>query len=116
VRAATGERISAHLLIRGFTFTRLTNRPDKPDAAWSPEQVADFALDSVARATSICCAPTTTSPGLPMKEEAVGEARHHREPSGAVALESRIQGGVRRMHGHLPRHRHGGQTRYKASM
>jgi NAD(P)-dependent dehydrogenase (short-subunit alcohol dehydrogenase family) len=49
LREATGGRISAHLLIPGFTYTGMTNRPEKPGAAWTAEQVADFALESIAR-------------------------------------------------------------------
>ncbi|RZF61152.1 SDR family NAD(P)-dependent oxidoreductase [Sphingomonas populi] len=49
LREATGERISAHLLIPGFTFTGMTGRPEKPAAAWSAEQVADFMLDRIAQ-------------------------------------------------------------------
>jgi len=48
LRDAAGERISAHLLIPGFTFTGMTGRPEKPAAAWSAEQVADFMLDRIA--------------------------------------------------------------------
>ena len=47
LREATGERVSAHLLIPGFTFTGITNRPKKPDAAWTAEQVVDFALERI---------------------------------------------------------------------
>ena len=47
LRAAAGERISAHLLIPGFTFTDMTGRPEKPAAAWSAEQVADFMFDRI---------------------------------------------------------------------
>ena len=48
------EAITAHLLIPGFTFTGMTTRPGadpaaKPPAAWSPEQVVDFMLESLAR-------------------------------------------------------------------
>ena len=44
-------RLTAHLLIPGFTHTGMTSRPgaEKPDAAWTPEQVVDFLLDSIAR-------------------------------------------------------------------
>jgi NAD(P)-dependent dehydrogenase (short-subunit alcohol dehydrogenase family) len=49
---ATGDRVTAHLLIPGFTFTRLT-RPnggaEKPAAAWTAEQVVDFMLPAMAR-------------------------------------------------------------------
>ena len=40
-------RITAHLLIPGFVFTGLTrgDRTEKPAAAWTPEQTADFMLE-----------------------------------------------------------------------
>lgn len=41
--------ISAHLLIPGFTFTGITPLKEKPPAAWSGEQVADFMLSSLGR-------------------------------------------------------------------
>ncbi len=43
-------RVTAHLLIPGFVFTSLTakNRATKPDAAWTPEQTADFMVDRLA--------------------------------------------------------------------
>ena len=48
---ARGADGSAHLLIPGFTFTALTRhgRTEKPPAAWTPEQVADFLLAAMAR-------------------------------------------------------------------
>jgi len=49
LREATGDRVSAHLLIPGFTYTGMIDSPDKPDAAWTAEQVADFMLDSIGR-------------------------------------------------------------------
>jgi NAD(P)-dependent dehydrogenase (short-subunit alcohol dehydrogenase family) len=42
-------RVTAHLLIPGFTYTGLTGTAEKPAAAWSPEQVVDFMLDSLTR-------------------------------------------------------------------
>ncbi len=48
----TDGRISAHLLIPGFTFTGFSTRrgiAEKPSGAWSPDQVADFMLESMAR-------------------------------------------------------------------
>ncbi len=44
------ETISAHLLIPGFVYTGLTkgDRTEKPDAAWTPEQTADFMLERLA--------------------------------------------------------------------
>jgi NAD(P)-dependent dehydrogenase (short-subunit alcohol dehydrogenase family) len=41
--------LSAHLLIPGFTFTGMTGGSEKPAAAWTPEQVVDFLLESLAR-------------------------------------------------------------------
>ena len=44
---ATGKRVSAHLLIPGFTytgFTRARGVTEKPAGAWTPEQVADFLI------------------------------------------------------------------------
>ncbi|MEG3182088.1 SDR family NAD(P)-dependent oxidoreductase [Sphingomonas sp. LT1P40] len=49
LREATGDRISAHLLIPGFTHTGMTGSANKPDAAWTADQVAGFMLESVAR-------------------------------------------------------------------
>ena len=50
LRNAPGSQISAHLLIPGFTYTGLIKRhiPEKPDAAWLPEQVADELLKGMA--------------------------------------------------------------------
>jgi NAD(P)-dependent dehydrogenase (short-subunit alcohol dehydrogenase family) len=49
---ATGDRVTAHLLIPGFTFTGLTRArgvTDKPEGAWTAEQVVDFLLPAMAR-------------------------------------------------------------------
>jgi len=45
LRVATGTRISAHLLIPGFTYTGMTGVADKPASAWTAEQVVDFLLE-----------------------------------------------------------------------
>jgi len=44
LREKTGERVTARLLIPGFTFTGMTGNGagEKPEAAWSADQVADF--------------------------------------------------------------------------
>lgn len=39
--------ITAHLLIPGFVFTGITGAAQKPDAAWTAEQTADFFIDSL---------------------------------------------------------------------
>ena len=50
LRGVDGCRVSAHLLVPGFTFTSLTarGRSEKPDDAWTPDMVAEFMLDSMA--------------------------------------------------------------------
>ncbi|MBB4100511.1 SDR family NAD(P)-dependent oxidoreductase [Sphingomonas kyeonggiensis] len=46
----TGDRLTAHLLIPGFTFTGMTGGGgEKPDAAWSAGQVADFLFERLAQ-------------------------------------------------------------------
>jgi NAD(P)-dependent dehydrogenase (short-subunit alcohol dehydrogenase family) len=42
LRSQVGTRITAHLLIPGYTHTGTS---EKPDAAWSAEQVVDFMLE-----------------------------------------------------------------------
>ena len=51
LREKTGGRVSAHLLVPGFTYTGMIARflKEKPPAAWTPEQVADFLLEGLAR-------------------------------------------------------------------
>lgn len=45
LRGACAGRISAHLLIPGFTHTGMTGSADKPASAWTPEQVVEFLLE-----------------------------------------------------------------------
>ena len=45
LRVACGARISAHLLIPGFTHTGMTGAEEKPASAWTPEQVVDLLLE-----------------------------------------------------------------------
>lgn len=49
LRGREGHGLTAHLLIPGFVFTELNarGRTEKPDDAWTPEQTADFMLDSM---------------------------------------------------------------------
>jgi NAD(P)-dependent dehydrogenase (short-subunit alcohol dehydrogenase family) len=49
LRALPNGRVSAHLLVPGFTFTGITGMVQKPAAAWTAEQVVEFMLDSLAR-------------------------------------------------------------------
>ncbi len=50
LRNIEGCRVSAHLLIPGFTFTGMTagSNVEKPAGAWTAEQVVDFLLASMA--------------------------------------------------------------------
>jgi NAD(P)-dependent dehydrogenase (short-subunit alcohol dehydrogenase family) len=49
LRNTDGCRISAHLLIPGYTFTGMTARSaEKPPAAWSADQVVGFMLERLA--------------------------------------------------------------------
>ena len=48
LREACGTRISAHLLIPGFTYTGMISAAEKPASAWTPEQVVEFMLEAVA--------------------------------------------------------------------
>lgn len=45
LRGACGARITAHLLIPGYTHTGMTGVADKPDSAWTAEQVVDFMIE-----------------------------------------------------------------------
>jgi NAD(P)-dependent dehydrogenase (short-subunit alcohol dehydrogenase family) len=49
LRQVAAGRISAHLLIPGFTYTGLTNKPEKPPGAWTPDQVVDVMIDGISR-------------------------------------------------------------------
>ena len=51
LRERTDGRVTAHLLIPGFTYTGMTarRRPERPPAAWTPEQVVDRLLEGIAR-------------------------------------------------------------------
>ncbi|HWA60272.1 MAG TPA: SDR family NAD(P)-dependent oxidoreductase [Caulobacteraceae bacterium] len=48
LRNTPGCRVSAHLLVPGFTFTGMTGRSEKPPGAWTAQQVVDFMLERLA--------------------------------------------------------------------
>jgi NAD(P)-dependent dehydrogenase (short-subunit alcohol dehydrogenase family) len=48
LRGACGARISAHLLIPGYTHTGMTGAADKPPSAWTAEQVIEFLFERLA--------------------------------------------------------------------
>ena len=51
LRNESGQRITAHLLIPGSTFTGMTSRgrAEKPPGAWVPDQVVDLLIDGMHR-------------------------------------------------------------------
>jgi NAD(P)-dependent dehydrogenase (short-subunit alcohol dehydrogenase family) len=49
LRIASQGRVTAHLLIPGFTHTGMTGTSEKPPSAWAPEQVVDFMLERLSR-------------------------------------------------------------------
>jgi len=57
-------RISAHLLIPGFVHTDLTrgDRTEKPAAAWTPEQTADFFIEHMERGDFYILCPDNDVP------------------------------------------------------
>ena len=62
LRNIKGCRVTAHLLVPGFTFTGMSGRAEKPPEAWTADQVVDFMLARMARrATSTSSARTTPS-------------------------------------------------------
>lgn len=70
LREQCGDRVSAHLLIPGFTFTGMT-RPgitEKPAGAWTPEQVIALLLERLAVGDFyIVCPDNETTPAQDAK-------------------------------------------------
>lgn len=65
LRERTGDRVSAHLLIPGFTWTGMTasHLSGKPAAAWTPEQVVARMMEQLARGDFyILCPDNETTP------------------------------------------------------
>jgi NAD(P)-dependent dehydrogenase (short-subunit alcohol dehydrogenase family) len=63
LRGAAGDRVSAHLLIPGSTWTGMTRRAaEKPPGAWSAEQVADFMLEGLERGDFYLLCPDNDTP------------------------------------------------------
>ena len=77
-------RISAHLLIPGFVYTGLTTGvTEKPAAAWTPEQTADFMLDSLKRGDFYILCPDNDVPRALDEQRilwAAGDIVHNRPP------------------------------------
>jgi len=64
LRNIDGCQISAHLLIPGFTFTGFTRAwtSEKPDDAWTPEQVIELMMDSIATGNFYILCPDNAVP------------------------------------------------------
>ena len=73
LRSGAGAHLSAHLLIPGFVFTGLTarERTEKPAGAWTPEELAAFAMERLrARDFYILCPDNDVSRALDEKRMA----------------------------------------------
>jgi hypothetical protein len=64
LRNTAGCRVSAHLLIPGFTFTAMTagSWTEKPPAAWTPDEVVDFMLASMGKGDFYILCPDNDVP------------------------------------------------------
>ena len=63
LRGAAADRITAHLLIPGSTWTCMTRRgTPKPAGPWSAEQVVDFMIDGVERGDFYLLCPDNDVP------------------------------------------------------
>lgn len=49
LRNIKGCRVTAHLLVPGFTFTGITQAAEKPPGAWTADQVVDVLLEGMAQ-------------------------------------------------------------------
>ena len=84
LRNIDGCRVSAHLLIPGFTFTGMTagSNVAKPAAAWTAEQVVDFMLASMAAGDFYILCPDNDVPReLDERRNPLGRGRHCRKPA-----------------------------------
>jgi NAD(P)-dependent dehydrogenase (short-subunit alcohol dehydrogenase family) len=85
LRNTEGCAIGAHLLIPGFVFTDLTKgeRTEKPAGAWTPDQLADFFIDSLNKGYFyILCPDNDVSRALDEKRMAwaIGDIIENRPP------------------------------------
>ncbi len=80
-----GSQVTAHLLVPGFVFTDLTrrDRTEKPTGAWTPDQTADFMMESLGRGDFYIICPDNDVPrALDEKrmEWAMGDIIKNRPP------------------------------------
>ncbi|SIQ38383.1 MULTISPECIES: SDR family NAD(P)-dependent oxidoreductase [Acidiphilium] len=78
-----GSPVTAHLLIPGFTFTGFTKKrvAEKPDAAWTPEQVVAFMAERLAQGDFyILCPDNAVTQAIDHKriDWAAGDIIHNR--------------------------------------
>lgn len=57
LRNTPGCRVSAHLLVPGYTYTGFTQRKSKPDGAWLPAEVIDYLLAALSRGSFYIICP-----------------------------------------------------------
>jgi len=73
LRQAAPGRVSAHLLVPGFTYTGMTGRPEKPAGAWTAEQVVDAMIEGIGRGDFyLWCIDHETTRALDMRRVAWG--------------------------------------------
>jgi len=71
LRQAAPGRISAHLLVPGFTFTGMTGKAEQPAGAWTADQVVQVMLDGVTRGEFyLWCIDNETTRDLDMRRVA----------------------------------------------
>ncbi len=83
LRGIEGCRVTAHLLVPGFTYTGMVQRfvKEKPPGAWLPDQVADFLLQSLERGDFyVLCPDNDVTPEMDHRriEWAAGDIRENR--------------------------------------
>ena len=64
LRQIEGCKLTAHLLIPGYTYTGMIARfvPEQPAGAWTPQQVVDFLLTSLSRGDFYVLCPDNDTP------------------------------------------------------
>jgi NAD(P)-dependent dehydrogenase (short-subunit alcohol dehydrogenase family) len=73
LRVAAPGRVSAHLLVPGFTYTGMTGAETKPAGAWTADQVIDVMLDGIGAGDFyLWCVDHETTRALDMRRVAWG--------------------------------------------
>jgi NAD(P)-dependent dehydrogenase (short-subunit alcohol dehydrogenase family) len=64
LRSADNCRLTAHLLVPGFTYSAMISRfiPEKPSGAWTSEQTVDYMLESLSRGDFYILCPDNDTP------------------------------------------------------